>query len=325
MNPGRRSALRLLAGGGLLALSSAAAPATAAEQRGFPSEQARAVVIDIDACDGCGACVAACRSMRAVHVPIPRKPIPRSLWSWGRPLDWSSRKDVIWRLTPYTWLYIQKCSLVWKGQRRAVYLPRRCFHCLNPQCVTLCPTGAVRQERTGAVHASPDVCLGAGRCPRACPWFFPKMQAGVGPYLNLAPRLLGSGMSFRCDFCWKQLQEGKVPFCVAACPRKAQHFGSWADMSQLADRLAAERGGEVFGKIENGGTCLFYVSSVPFRHIEAALLSQKGVGPGMPSLRPAGVSMERENSTTRLLIGAPVLGVGLAALRLWRDRQRERA
>ena len=84
-------------------------------------------------------------------------------------------------------------------------------------------------------------------------------------------------------------------------------------------------GGEVFGRYENGGTCLFYVSSVPFRHIEAALLNQNGIGPGKPSLRPAGVSMERENAMTHLLLGAPVFGVGLAALRLWRDRQRERS
>lgn len=325
MKPGRRRALRFLAGGGLLAAAPLSAAAGTSAARVTPPEEARAVVVDVDACDGCGACVAACRTTRSVHTPVPRQPVPRSLWSWGQAGDWSSRRDVVWRLTPYNWLYIQKCSLVWQGRRRAVYLPRRCFHCLNPQCVSLCPTGALRQERSGAVHASPNICLGAGRCPRACPWYFPKMQAGVGPYLHLVPRLLGSGMSFKCDFCRERLRDGGIPACVEACPRKAQHFGPWREMARLADRLAAERGGEVFGKQENGGTCLFYVSSVPFRHIEAALLSQKGVGPGMPSLRPAGVSMEDENSLTRLLIGAPLFGAGLAALRLWRDRRRERA
>lgn len=324
MNPGRRRVLRLLTGGGLAAAAPhAAAAAPAAEVT--PPEEARAVVIDVDACDGCGACVSACRAVRSVHVPVPRRPIPRSLWSWGQSGDWSSRREILWRLTPYTWMCIQKCSLVWEGRRRAVFLPRRCFHCLNPQCVSLCPTGALRQERTGAVHASANICLGAGRCPRSCPWFFPVMQAGVGPYLDLAPRLLGSGMSFKCDFCWQRLRDGGRPACVDVCPRKAQHFGPWREMARLAETLAAARGGEVFGRQENGGTCLFYVSSVPFRHIEAALLTQKSVGPGLPSLRPAGVSMERENAMTGMLFGAPVLGAGLAALRLWRDRQRERS
>ena len=326
MNPGRRTALRLLAAGGML---SAAAPALAAgddeeDAAGIAPEEARAVIIDVDACDGCGACVEACRAARGAGVPVPREPAPRSLWSWVRARDWSDRRDVRWRLTPYNWMYIQRCSLVWKGRRRAIYLPRRCFHCLNPQCVSLCPTGALRQERSGAVHASPDICLGAGRCPRACPWFFPKIQAGVGPYLNIFPRLLGSGLSFKCDFCWERLRDGETPPCVRACPRGAQHFGPWRDMARLADDMAAERDGEVFGKLENGGTCLFYVSSVPFWHIEAALLVQRGIGPGMPSLRPAGVSMERENAATRLRLGAPLFGAGLAALRLWRDRQRKR-
>lgn len=326
MNPGRRTALRLLAGSGLLAAASLpASKADAATYKESRPEAAFAVVIDVDACDGCGACVTACRTTRSVQVPVPQRPIPKSLWSWVRAGDWSDRRSVDWRLTPYNWLYIQKCSLVWQGRRRAVYLPRRCFHCLNPQCVSLCPSGALRQEQTGAVHTSPSGCLGAGRCVRACPWFFPKIQAGVGPYLKLMPRLLGSGMSFKCDFCWERTRDGSVPACVQACPRKAQYYGPREEMICLAEKLAAERGGEVFGRYENGGTCLFYVSSVPFPHIEAALLNQNGIGPGKPSLRPAGVSMERENAMTHLLLGAPVFGVGLAALRLWRDRQRERS
>lgn len=325
MNSGRRAALRALAGGGLLAVAPLSVAAAAPTARVTPPEETRAVVIDVDACDGCGACVAACRDDRAGRIPVPRHPIPRSIWSWGRADDWSTRRDALWRLTPYNWMYVQKCSLVWQGRRKAVFLPRRCFHCLNPQCVSLCPTGALRQERTGAVHASRHLCLGAGRCPRACPWFFPMLQAGVGPYLNLIPRFLGSGMAFKCDFCWERLRDGGVPVCVAACPRKAQHFGSWGEMARLADTLAGERGGEVFGKRENGGGCLLYVSSIPFRHIEAALLTQRGVGPGMPSLRPAGVSMAHENALMHLLSGAPLVGAGLAALRLWRDRRRERS
>ena len=324
MNPGRRAALRVFAGGGLLAAAPLSAATTAQAVGVTPPEEARAVVIDVDACGGCGACVAACRAANGDRMPVPVQPIPRSIWSWVRTGDWSSRRDVRWRLTPYTWMYVQQCSLVWQGRRRAVFLPRRCFHCLNPPCVSLCPTGALRQERTGAVHASRRLCLGAGRCPRACPWFFPMIQAGVGPYLNMAPRLLGGGMAFKCDFCWERLRDGGIPVCVGACPRKAQYFGSWRDMARLAETLAGERDGEVFGRRENGGTSLFYVSSIPFRHIEAALLTQNGIGPGMPSLRPAGISMARENSLVRLLFGAPLVGAGLAVLRLWRDGRRER-
>ena len=81
---------------------------------------------------------------------------------------------------------------------------------------------------------------------------------------------------------------------------------------------------------EQSGSCTVSRVLCPAGNFPQAMrvmryLCENGIGPGQPSLRPAGVSMERENAMTHLLLGAPVFGVGLAALRLWRDRQRERS
>ena len=169
-----------------------------------------------------------------------------------------------------------------------------------------------------------SLCFGDSQCIAVCPWHIPRLQAGVGPYLHLAPGYLGYGQTFKCDFCEDIISDGKPPLCVAACPHGAQHFGPYAEMTALARRMAEERHGDLFGLQENGGTCLIYVSSIPFRDIEASLLRQGLISAGQPSLRPAGASLERENDLVGTVLAAPLAGAALAGLRLLRDHWRDK-
>lgn len=283
-----------------------------------------ATLIDVDACVGCGACVHACRDRNLKRVPLPAKPIPQPYPQWVRVSDWSERRDIIDRLTPYNWLYIQSCTVRTEQGERKVFLPRRCMHCTNPPCVNLCPTGAARQRLNGAVYIDHSMCMGDGQCDRACPWLIPKRQSGVGLYLELAPRYLGNGQMFKCDYCRELLAQGKQPACVAACPHNAQSIGPRAAMVERAEALARERGGDIFGLNENGGTNALYVSSLLFRDIEAALLREEQIGPGRPSMRPAGASMEQENRLLGTVLLAPLAGAGLAWVRAWREKQKKR-
>ena len=177
---------------------------------------------------------------------------------------------------------------------------------------------------TGAVYTEMSLCFGDSQCIAVCPWHIPRLQAGVGPYLHLAPGYLGYGQTFKCDFCEDIISDGKPPLCVAACPHGAQHFGPYAEMTALARRMAEERHGDLFGLQENGGTCLIYVSSIPFRDIEASLLRQGLISAGRPSLRPAGASLERENDLVGTVLAAPLAGAALAGLRLLRDHWRDK-
>lgn len=311
---------RFLQGAAALAVSAlVSSPARAGVPGGSMT-----TVIDVDTCNGCGACVRACRARNLARVPLPVHPIPQPYPPGVRIQDWSDRRDVTDCLTPYNWLYIQSCTIRVNGATRRVFLPRRCMQCVNPPCVNLCPTGAGRQQPTGAVYVDEDFCLGDGRCIRFCPWMIPRRQSGVGIYLDIAPRYLGNGQVFRCDYCKDLLAQGEPPACVSACPRKAQHFGPRAEMFALAESMAAERGGDIYGRTINGGTNTLYVSELLFRDIEVELLRQDQIGPGRPSLRPAGVSMVKENDLLGWVLAAPLAGAGLASLRLWRDSQKGR-
>ncbi len=313
---------RFLQGAAALAVS-ALLPGPEAS-RAADAAGSMATVIDVDACDGCGACVTACRARNLARVPLPVRPIPQPYPPGVRIQDWSDRRDATDCLTPYNWLYLQSCTIRTAGGERRIFLPRRCMQCVNPPCVNLCPTGAARQRATGAVYIDGDSCLGDGRCIRFCPWMIPRRQSGVGVYLDLAPRFLGNGRVFKCDYCQDLLALGQAPACVTACPRKAQHFGPRAEMLALADRLVRERNGDIYGINVNGGTNTLYVSALRFRDIEVELLRQDQIGAGRPSRRPAGASMTRENGLLGPVLAAPLAGAGLACLRLWRDRQKGR-
>ena len=179
----RRGFLKTLAGAGLGAgMLSAWGAATPAQAAGL--EDCLAVVVDVDACTGCGACVQACHERAAARVPQPVSPIPASRWGRDRKPDWWGRRNVTDRLTPYNWLYLQSCTVqTARGERRG-FMPRRCLQCLNPPCVSLCPLGAARQRPTGAVYTEMSLCFGDSQCIAVCPWHIPRLQAGVGPYLR---------------------------------------------------------------------------------------------------------------------------------------------
>jgi len=310
----RRNFLQVSAG--LAAFSGIAG--TPKEAGASPGKEALATLIDCTRCDGCvdhdvPLCVAACRERALNRIPDPVDPIP-PLFPRGMIEDWSKRKDVYDRLTPYTQLFIQRADVPVDGGIRTVYLPRRCMHCDNPPCATLCPFTANHKYPDGSVVIDPDLCFGGAKCRSVCPWNIPQRQSGIGIYLEIMPTLAGNGVMFKCDLCHDRLLNQQLPLCVEACPRDAMVIGLRRDIMKEAERRAAETGGYLYGLTENGGTGTIYLSPVPFEEINKVVEK----GPGRPhfdkvSRRPARASLMETSVLMSPVIG---MGAGLTAAML---------
>ena len=87
-------------------------------------------------------------------------------------------------------------------------VPVNCRHCEEAFCVSVCPVGAMYQDKaTGTVQHNRSRCIGCGFCELACPF-------GA---INRCP---GSKIVAKCDRC----PDRDVPACVSACPTQALFF-----------------------------------------------------------------------------------------------------
>ncbi len=272
-----------------------------------------ATLIDLSLCDGCPgseqpACVTACKTLNRNRIPKIHEPIPVP-WPQKKVEDWSKKQDVFDRLTPYNYLYVQRADIEEGGRKKTVFIPRRCMHCDNPACATICPFAANHKYKNGAVVIDQDLCFGGAKCRTVCPWEIPQRQSGVGIYLHILPSLAGNGVMYKCDLCNDRLQEGKIPVCIEACPQQAMLIGSRSEIYALAETRAEAMKGYLYGKKENGGTATIYVSPVPFAALNATMHKQ----PGKPDMGPAQRRMAETDTLGKAVLQAPVYGIAVGA------------
>ncbi|MEE4115296.1 MAG: 4Fe-4S dicluster domain-containing protein [Marinilabiliaceae bacterium] len=113
------------------------------------------------------------------------------------------------------------------------WLPRPCFHCDNPLCVSVCPVGATYKRDDGIVLVDTKRCIGCKFCMTGCPysarvfnWQDPEVEVPedhvYDPELNVPPV---EGTVGKCLFCADKLRKNELPRCVTACPMGALYFG----------------------------------------------------------------------------------------------------
>ena len=152
------------------------------------------MVIDTRRCSGCHACSVACKS--EFDVPL------------GETRSWVE--------------YTEKGN--YPNVSRA-FIPRLCNHCSEPQCVSVCPTGAtIKREEDGIVTVDPETCIGCKYCLQACPY--------DARFINPV-----TGAADKCDFCLHRVTQGVEPSCVNTCPGKARIFGDLNDPDSEISRI----------------------------------------------------------------------------------------
>ncbi len=281
--------------------------------RAATSEQSWATLIDLTRCNGCEGeampkCVAACRDKNAAKFPEPDPAMLKDYWPKDFHEDWSDQRENIYRLTPYNWLFVEELYFEVDGRDERINIPRRCMHCDNPPCVSLCPFGTAKKDADGPVRIEPDLCFGGAKCRAVCPWNVPQRQAGVGIYTSIDPMPIGGGVMYKCDLCRDLLDKGEPPKCMSACPQKAMALGPRDKIHALADRLKQEYNGYLYGKDEHGGTSTIYVSKIPFDKIDALLIEDVNPQSVMRFHQPENESVKQHRRASVALL-APLAGI----------------
>lgn len=275
-----------------------------------------ATLIDLVKCDGCAGkdqplCVTSCRQGRQSEFPDPAKSQLRDYWPQKKHEDWSDKRDITNRFTPYNWIFVQQVEI----EGKTISIPRRCMHCDSPPCAKLCPFGVKHKTVEGPVYIDHNLCFGGAKCRSVCPWSVPQRQAGVGIYTLWQKYLpVGGGVMYKCDLCRERLHEGEKPFCIEACPKQAMKIGTREDIFKEAGELKQQYNGDIYGMDENGGTSTVYVSAVSFADLDTALVEKQNNKSVVRLNKPENL-LEKQKNWAMLSITAPVLGA-LAAFGL---------
>lgn len=206
------------------------------------------LVIDLDRCTACQACVVACKHENNVAFSDPDTAAEGRLMTW-----------------------VQLVTIDASGN--GTVLPLMCQQCDRPPCADVCPTSATYLNPDGIVAQIYPRCIGCRYCTNACPyavkmfnWTEPTwpepMLAMRNPDVSVRPL----GVVEKCTFCHHRLMQGRerarvegrelapddyVPACVQTCPSDAMVFGDlddpYSDAAMLADSPRAFRWMEELG------------------------------------------------------------------------------
>jgi len=211
------------------------------------------MVIDLDRCTACQACVVACKAENNVPFAEPDQA------AMGRSIHWIEIVSFLEGEYPHI---------------RARFLPRPCMHCDKPPCVKVCPVYATYRNPEGLVAQIYYRCIGCRYCTTACPYtvrFFnyypPRWPKEMRQSLNRDVSVRTKGVVEKCTFCHhrllrareKAMVEGRelapddyIPACVEACPSGAMYFGDMENHYSVVSKLSRER--RSFRLLEELGT-----------------------------------------------------------------------
>ncbi len=155
-----------------------------------------AFFVNSDACSGCKTCQVACQD---------KNTLPPGL-RWRK----------VYEVAAGGW---QHRGEAWASSVVAYNLSLACHHCLQPVCATQCSVEAIWKRPDGIVLIDQSRCIKCNKCRADCPYDAIGYDAA-------------SNSVSKCDLCADEVDTGRVPACVAACPNRALEFGELEDLRQ---------------------------------------------------------------------------------------------
>ena len=227
--------------------------------------------VDLNACNGCGACVVACNAENNVAIV-------------GKP-------EVL-RGHEMHWLRIDKYFSGDMENPKVVFQPLMCQHCDNAPCENVCPVAATNHSSEGLNQMTYNRCIGTRYCANNCPFkvrrfnwadytgadSFPDNQVGevndvvmnmnddlTRMVLNPDVTVRSRGVIEKCSFCVQRLQAAKLDAkkdarpmvdsdikvaCQQSCPTNAITFGNANDKHSAITKVRVDNPNRSFYVLE---------------------------------------------------------------------------
>ncbi len=222
------------------------------------------MVIDLERCIGCGACVIACYAENNVA---------------------TVGKEQVLKGREMAWLHVQRYFASEGPLVR--FIPMLCQHCDEAPCESVCPVFAPNHSKEGINNQVYNRCIGTRYCSQNCPykvrrfnWLEWKHDPPLEWQLNPDITARGKGVMEKCSFCIQRIVEAKIrarsenrplrdgeftTACAQTCPADAITFGNLLDPNSRVSKLIAQaRAYQVLGEL-NTKPAVIYLSKITSR------------------------------------------------------------
>jgi anaerobic selenocysteine-containing dehydrogenase/Fe-S-cluster-containing dehydrogenase component len=200
------------------------------------------MVVDLDRCIGCGACVVACYAENNVAV-VGKEQVLR-----GREMSWLHIER-----------YFEPEETNRRERLRIQFLPMLCQHCDEAPCEAVCPMFAPHHSQDGINNQVYNRCIGTRFCSQNCPykarrfnWFTWPRSETFDWQLNPDVTVRHKGVMEKCSFCIQRIVAAKVQArsegrkihdgefttaCAQTCPSEVFTFGNLVDPASRVAKL----------------------------------------------------------------------------------------